>query len=277
MKLIKSIIFISTIILLHSCNESDNNLLSGLFSKKTDTITVSTSDSTFTGEQKIFARKNVLKSTVNYLNGKKHGVTKTFYPDGKVVMFKITYKNGIKDGETIKYYKSGKVYKRTNYADGKITGDVIKYYEGGKKQAIISYENGKQNGVLKEYDNSGKLVTYLPKMHFKVIDNGSMSGLYVLEISIDKYNKYTRYFVNNYPTGFSLFNGQINPNHTLSQFITEDLLHKPLEFEKGKGYLKINAPEGYYLMKKFDFIACYKTRLGNYTFIKDSYFLSIEN
>ena len=63
-------------------------------------------------------KKRILWKTP-YVNGKEHGTSKAFYPNGEV-MVSYTYVNGFKQGYAHTYYKDGKVDRKVLYRRNKI-------------------------------------------------------------------------------------------------------------------------------------------------------------
>lgn len=230
-------------------------------------------DSTYSGEYKYFRDGDVLKSTVSYVKGIKHGPSKQYYADGKV-MLEIPYKNGIKQGDSKKYYKSGKLYRVVPYHNGVINGEVKKYYEDGKVQAIIPYKKGMQIDSPKEFNQIEKPYKSKPEMHFKIINNGSTSNRFILEISIDNANKHTEYYISKLPEG-ALPSGFNKINNALEDYLVNELDYIAIPLKNGKAKLEILATEGYKIKSQVDFIALYKTRLRNNAFVKKSYYFNI--
>lgn len=93
-------------------------------------------------------------------NGRKHGVWKYFYADGKVMM-EGTYKHGLENGYFKEYDKDGNLTSTAKYADGTKLQDVAElvkldvrkdYYPDGKVKIAATYnKEGKLEGVRREY------------------------------------------------------------------------------------------------------------------------------
>ena len=60
-----------------------------------------------------------------YLNDKKHGICKKFYPNGNLLEMCI-YLNDKKNGQYKTYFENGKILQYYIYVDGKC--DISKYY-----------------------------------------------------------------------------------------------------------------------------------------------------
>lgn len=74
-------------------------------------------------------------------DGKKDGLSLTYYPNGK--LFKSeNYKSGIYDGPFIVYYDTGHLNTEINFVNGKITGNYKDYYPNGSLKIDAMYEDG---------------------------------------------------------------------------------------------------------------------------------------
>ncbi len=92
-----------------------------------------------------------------YLNNRKTGVWKTYYPSG-VLKSEITYVNNRPNGYARIYYKNGKLSEEGVWKGTKWVGKYNYYYENGNKAYEWSFnENGKRTGKQKYYYESGKL------------------------------------------------------------------------------------------------------------------------
>ncbi len=93
----------------------------------------------------------------NYLNNRKNGVWKTYYPNG-VLKSEITYVNNRPNGYARIYYKNGKLSEEGVWKGTKWVGKYNYYYENGNKAYEWSFnENGKRSGKQKYYYESGKI------------------------------------------------------------------------------------------------------------------------
>lgn len=121
------------------------------------------------------------KTEGKYVNSKKEGVWKTYFPSGKIKQ-EITYVHNRPNGYAKIYYEDGKLSEEGiwkgnkwvgNYKfyhkngqlaydfkynnSGKREGEQKYYYENGNKMIEGNWANGKESGVIKEYDEKGKL------------------------------------------------------------------------------------------------------------------------
>lgn len=131
---------------------------------------------------------------INYKDGKKEGIRRTFRPDE---ILEESFSNDIKQGPTITYYTDGKIKKVVNFNNGFEDGMAREYSRDGTIIALIEYRRGfivdreninrvdknglkqgrwkyfyddgkvklegiyrddKRNGYFKEYDDKGMLI-----------------------------------------------------------------------------------------------------------------------
>ncbi|NOZ34245.1 MAG: toxin-antitoxin system YwqK family antitoxin [Chlorobi bacterium] len=130
-------------------------------------------------EHRPFSEKKIQAG--NYIDGKKEGVWKAWYPSGKLKS-EITYKYGEKygkakilfeNGNTAEegvwlkdkwvnkykaYYQNGKLSYVWNYNEfGTRSGYQRYYYENGNIKIEGKWIDGKENGVIREYYPDGSL------------------------------------------------------------------------------------------------------------------------
>lgn len=92
------------------------------------------------------SEEGLLISDEEYLNDKRNGSLRIFYPDSTVAEM-INYKNGIKNGEWIKYYPDGSIIFRTNYVNGKLNGNFEAFFKDGKLEVSGRYKSGLRDGL----------------------------------------------------------------------------------------------------------------------------------
>jgi antitoxin component YwqK of YwqJK toxin-antitoxin module len=112
--------------------------------------------------------ENVLVSEENYKDGKKEGVSITYYPDG-VVAERLTWKNGVRSGLWEQYYTDGKIKLKCTYLNDQKHGQIKGYFSSGRTWLTGQYINGDADGTWtyktdkgevekKEYFNKGRLI-----------------------------------------------------------------------------------------------------------------------
>lgn len=103
-----------------------------------------------------------------YKDGKKEGISKTFYPDG-LVAERSMWKNGIRSGVWEQYYTDGKLKLQCAYVNDKKNGPLKTYHISGRIWLTGQYINGDADGTWtyitekgeiekKEYFDKGRLV-----------------------------------------------------------------------------------------------------------------------
>lgn len=81
----------------------------------------------------------------SYENGKRHGLSKMFSGDGKL-MQDVVYVNGIKQGLWREYYLSGVLKETRIYKNDRVNGIAKRYYENGKPEREMMWVNNVPDG-----------------------------------------------------------------------------------------------------------------------------------
>jgi antitoxin component YwqK of YwqJK toxin-antitoxin module len=112
-----------------------------------------------------------------YLEGKKHGLTKIFNEFGRI-MVEVNYSQDKMYGLFRNYDDQGRLVMECTYDKDKLHGLSTAFYPSGMKMTQTHYAQGKQNGLMLCYDEYGDLqqksnyqdgvlhgesVTYFPK------------------------------------------------------------------------------------------------------------------
>ena len=105
-----------------------------------------------------YNKKSVF-SNIDFEISNGNGVMKDYYSDN-VLKSVINYKNGRKNGKAISYYniEGEKIEYEGEYNNDIKNGEWKCFYENGNKEFIGNYTNGIKNGPCKEYDKGGKLL-----------------------------------------------------------------------------------------------------------------------
>lgn len=116
-------------------------------------------------------------SEEHYANGKKHGIAKTYYDDGKV-WTQHAYKSGELHGPGIHYGRNGSVIKRLSYQAGKLHGSVV---VRGRMLIDATYHHGVPTGyftvtmgrkiVRMFFWNSGRDVRFQTLRRNRIVDD----------------------------------------------------------------------------------------------------------
>lgn len=110
-------------------------------------------------------------SEENYIDGKLHGVYKTFYLTGEPTEISF-YKDGLKDGNYKKYSIKGFLYQDFNYKRGKLNGMAI-YYSRKTGDLIKKgpFKNDQRVGTWENYVDGELVSTEQPAIKPKKDDD----------------------------------------------------------------------------------------------------------
>lgn len=97
-----------------------------------------------------------LSAEENYKDGLKDGVSKTFYPEGKVAE-EITYQLDEKDGPWIKYFTDGKVQLKATYLQNKLEGLYTVYHFNGMVEISGTFKNSEKEGTWVYMKETGEM------------------------------------------------------------------------------------------------------------------------
>lgn len=98
-----------------------------------------------------------IRTRINYLNGRKHGMSYLYYDDGKSLQLELPYVVGARHGVSKKYFKDGTLYAETSYQSGELHGERTTRYSNGKLKSRITYFEGLPANDLEEYLRDGEL------------------------------------------------------------------------------------------------------------------------
>ncbi|MBN2682938.1 MAG: toxin-antitoxin system YwqK family antitoxin [Bacteroidales bacterium] len=104
------------------------------------------------------ATKTTVLEEGRYVDSKKQGVWKAYYPDG-TIKSEITFVNNKADGYAKFYFDNGKVSEEGIWKGTKWTGDYKFYHKNGQMAYEWQFnEKGKRTGVQKYYHDNGQLM-----------------------------------------------------------------------------------------------------------------------
>lgn len=106
----------------------------------------------------IFRRGKIIAEGIFTDAGKKEGLWKEYYPDGKMKATG-TYADDIKTGEWKFYYPNGQLEQTGSYKAGKLEGEWNWFYSSGKPLRKEFFIDGLADGMLTEYDEDGNIIT----------------------------------------------------------------------------------------------------------------------
>lgn len=145
------------------------------------------------GECSIYKLGHLIAKS-NFKNGKKEGLSQTFYLSGRVE-YEMYFKNDLKNGMYKKFYQYHGLKEKGYHINDKRQGPYIEYYQNGNKKTVCNFKNDKLEGKYIEYhpnkqihrkcfykndNNYGLYETYY--------DNGQIrSKYYTINHQIDDY------------------------------------------------------------------------------------------
>jgi hypothetical protein len=211
------------------------------------------------GITKNYDRSGNLASEVMYVDNMKHGWATNYYTSGKVHS-KIMYREGKKDGDEIWYYESGRIYRVSPYANGKRNGLQKAYYENGSLKAEVPYKNGDPGTGLKEYSKEGKMITDYPVIVIKEINHLAMNNMYILNLSLSNQSVNVQFYRDDLDEG---------------RYLTKKVM--PMITEKGVAEYAVSIAPGGMAVEKLNFVAHYKTPMGNPCLLQKRFNLAVKN
>jgi hypothetical protein len=164
-----------------------------------DYDTLSVPDTGYTGIKQYYS-KNTLTYEVTFKNSVRHGLMKTFYPDGKLRQT-FWYENGMKEDTAIWFYEDGKIFRKTAFKRDSMNGMQIQYYKSGKVKAKLEFENGLRKPYLEEFTMDGKKVTDYPSVIINTTDNYAQNGSYIISVGLSKKDIKANFYQGDYIDG----------------------------------------------------------------------------
>ncbi|MEZ4721188.1 MAG: hypothetical protein R2813_04845 [Flavobacteriales bacterium] len=128
-------------------------------------------DEPFTGTLVEYFPSGQMRSSVQYAEGLKHGMSRLIYENGQIE-YSRPYSHGQKHGEHLGYYESGAMKYAYYFEDGFSEGNHKEWYESGQLFRDLNYEHGYERGAQKMYREDGKL-----RGNYVVRENGRIYGL----------------------------------------------------------------------------------------------------
>jgi len=143
---------------------------------------------------------NMLTSEITFRNGVRHGLTKTYYPSGKLRQT-FWYENGLREDTAVWYYEDGKVFRKTPYRNDTINGTQIQYYKSGRVRAKLEFEKGLRKPYLEEFKSDGTPIKDYPEVVIETIDNYKTDGTYTIKLSLNKKDVKVNFYRGGYING----------------------------------------------------------------------------
>ena len=211
------------------------------------------------GTTKTYSQNGKLIATIMYANNQRHGKMTNYYEDGSISS-EINYNNGMKSGDAIKYFPSGEIYRITPYLYNEISGIRKTFWEDGIIQSELPFSAGQEGAGLKEYTHTGQLKKMDAKIVIKEIDEIAMANKLTLRISLSDGTKDVEFY-----------RGVLTDNK-----YWHDNMER-LETKNGKAEIEFYLPRGSFVMETVEIVARRKTSLKNHYILKTSYPLAAEN
>ncbi len=98
-----------------------------------------------------------LESEGFFIGKKRTGTWKYYFKDGKTLLSTEEYRDGKRNGVSYTYYVNGKTAKEAHYKDGKLHGTVKMYSRDGVLLELMTYRDGIAEGPAEIYDENGNL------------------------------------------------------------------------------------------------------------------------
>ena len=108
-----------------------------------------------TGEWTYFLDSKIT-SAETYVDGKKNGISKRFYPGGEILEESM-WQNDQLHGIYRSYFQDGKLYLECNYVDGKKNGKFKSCFPNGSMELDANYSNDQKDLDWNYFDESGEL------------------------------------------------------------------------------------------------------------------------
>jgi antitoxin component YwqK of YwqJK toxin-antitoxin module len=110
----------------------------------------------FTGWSVIFTKGQIKYIEQQYLNGKKDGIWRVYYPSGQLQK-EGNMVNGLDEGLYREYYENGTLQYEYHYSAGKKVGKWLSWYADGTPYTERNFVNDELNGKVLVWDEKGKL------------------------------------------------------------------------------------------------------------------------
>jgi uncharacterized protein len=104
-----------------------------------------------------YATDGILIMLESYKNGKKDGISKKFWRNGKPSQ-EVPWENDMVNGAYREFYESGKTLVETGYKKGVNDGLFFRYYESNRIAIKGFYKNNMEEGKWQYFDSKGNLL-----------------------------------------------------------------------------------------------------------------------
>jgi antitoxin component YwqK of YwqJK toxin-antitoxin module len=124
-----------------------------------DRVTVESMTTVVHGEitsQEEWHENGQLRSNTEYVNGHRHGLCQSWYPDGQKET-EFTFQNDRIHGTYRAWHSNGQLAYECTYVNSRKQGLQTSWYETGEKDAECTFVNDKLHGVWKRWYTNGNL------------------------------------------------------------------------------------------------------------------------
>jgi antitoxin component YwqK of YwqJK toxin-antitoxin module len=156
-------------------------------------------DTGFTGIKKMMSGRYVV-SEIEFKNGIKDGLMRTFYLSGKLRQT-FMYINGVKEDSAKWYYEEGQLFRTTPFKNDTIDGIQKQFYRTGRIRAKIGWSKGMRTPFIQEFDNNGKLMGNYPEIVVTETDEYNSKGLYKIGLRLSNDQKKVKFFRGEFTDG----------------------------------------------------------------------------
>ncbi|MBK8806123.1 MAG: toxin-antitoxin system YwqK family antitoxin [Bacteroidales bacterium] len=113
------------------------------------------SESPFTGKAFGYWDNGNKKKEINFVNGIREGVYRTWFKNGNKESIKF-YKNNLLEGAIISWYENGQYERKVEFRQDKKHGNFQAFYENGQVKSEGQYVNNKKIGIHIGYYENGQ-------------------------------------------------------------------------------------------------------------------------
>ena len=98
---------------------------------------------------------NVIES-MSLISGKRNGLHSKWFDSG-VLSFEVQYTNGLRDGISKTWWVNGNLRSQYSYEKDALQGKQFQYYQSGLPFKELTFVKGKEDGMQKSWRENGKL------------------------------------------------------------------------------------------------------------------------
>jgi antitoxin component YwqK of YwqJK toxin-antitoxin module len=110
----------------------------------------------FSGHVREFYDSKIMKADNSYLNGKLHGISRTYYGTGQLRDSRC-YKENLAYGRHYGYWDNGNMKFDFLYRNDKMEGVQKQWYQSGRPYTALTFQNDTESGMQKAWRENGKL------------------------------------------------------------------------------------------------------------------------